>query len=208
MRDFVNLHVHSHYSILKAIPTIPELIEKTKECRQYALALTDYNNLFAVPEFYKKAKSANVKAIFGIHLEVMEQSRFSSQRKDDPIIDRYSIVLLAKNFQGYQNILKIVSQGYDDGSFGRFCVDKALLQKYASDIIVLSSDHTGELYHYASQKNEEQMLTTWEFYHNTFEHFYIEIQDRNLPEDKITNNMLIQFAHKHNIPIVATNPVL
>ncbi|MGL4677172.1 MAG: DNA polymerase III subunit alpha [Brevinema sp.] len=208
MSDFVNLHVHSHYSILKAIPTITELIEKTKECQQKALALTDYNNLFAVPEFYKKAKSENIKAIFGVHIDIMEQSRFSSQRKDDPIIDRYSIVLLAKNFQGYQNILKIVSTGYDDGSFGRFCVDKALLQKYTSDIIVLSSDHSGAMYHYALQKNEEQMLKILKFYTETFEHFYIELQDRNLPEDKIANNTLIQFAHQYHVPVVATNPVL
>lgn len=209
MNNFVNLHVFSHYSVLKAIPTISELVSQAKMYNQSAIALTDFNNLFAVPEFQKKAKSEQIKAIFGVHLEIMQQSRFSPQRKDDPIIDKYSIVLLAKNFNGYQNLLKIVSLGYDDGMFGRFCADKTLLQRYASDLIVLSSDHSGELYHYALNKDQEKMKQCVQFYQETFgkENYYIEIQDRNNPNDKIANNILIEFAKQENIPLVATNPI-
>ncbi|MGL4561360.1 MAG: DNA polymerase III subunit alpha [Brevinema sp.] len=207
MSHFVNLHVFSHYSILQAIPTIDELIDVTKKHKQSALALTDYNHLFGVPEFQKKAKG--IKPIFGMTIDVMEQSRFSSQKKDDPPITKYTVVLLAKNFNGYQNILKISSQGYDDGFFGRFCVDKTLLGKFAQDIIVLSSDHTGELYHHALKQNTDKLLETITFYQNTFgkENFYIEIQDRGINDDKIANNFLINIAREHHIPLVATNPV-
>lgn len=210
MHEFVNLHVFSHYSVLKAIPTISELISQAKKFNQPAIALTDYNNLFGVPEFQKKAKGEQIQAIFGAHIDVMEQSRFSSQRKDDPVIAKYSLVILAQNFTGYQNLLKIISLGYDDGSFGRFCVDKTLLQRYASGLIVLSSDHSGELYHYALNKDQEKMEQCVQYYQETFgvENYYIELQDRNHPDDKIANNTLIAFAKEKNIPLVATNPVL
>ncbi|MDK2819164.1 MAG: DNA polymerase III subunit alpha [Spirochaetota bacterium] len=210
MNSFVNLHVQSHYSILRATSTISELVNKTKELQQRTIAITDYNNMFAVPEFYKKCKNENIKPIFGVKIDVMNQSRFSPQRKDDPPISKYTLILLAKNFAGYQNILKIVSFGYDDGSFGRFCVDKTLLKRYSSDIIVLSSDHTGELWYYASTKNIEQLHHTCQFYQETFgiENFYIEIQDRGISEDKIANQVLIEFAKTNQIPLVATNPIL
>ncbi|MGL4388123.1 MAG: DNA polymerase III subunit alpha, partial [Brevinema sp.] len=207
MSHFVNLHTFSHYSILQAIPTIDELIDATEKNGQSALALTDYNNMFAVPEFRKKAK--DIKAIFGITLDIMQESRFSSQRKEDLPITKYTIVLLAKNFNGYQNLLKISSQGYDDGFFGRFCVDKTLLTKFSEDIIVLSSDHSGELYHFALKQNLEKMEETVGFYQETFgkENFYIEIQDRNTTDDKFANNTLISFAKEKKIPLIATNPI-
>lgn len=207
MSNFVNLHVFSHYSVLQSIPTIDELVNTAKKHNQKALALTDYNNLFGVSEFIKKAK--DIKPIFGITLDIMQQSRFSSQRKDDPPIDKYTLVLLAKNINGYKNIMKIASQGYDDGNFGRFCADKTLLAKYAQDIIVLSSDHTGELYHYALKENTAKIEETVSFYQQIFgaENFFIEIQDRNTTEDKIANKFLIEYANKHNIPLVATNPI-
>ncbi|MGL4394457.1 MAG: DNA polymerase III subunit alpha [Brevinema sp.] len=207
MNHFVNLHTFSHYSVLQAIPTIDELIDAAEKNEQPAIALTDYNNMFAVPEFRKKSKK--VKAIFGVTLDVMQQSRFSSQRKEDPPITKFTIVLLAKNINGYQNLLKISSQGYDDGFFGRFCVDKTLLAKFPEDILVLSSDHTGELYHYALKNDTAKMEECVSFYQETFgkENFFIEIQDRNISEDKIANNILISFAKERNIPLVATNPV-
>ncbi len=205
MSEFVNLHVHSHYSILKAIPTVPELIKKAKEYNQPALALTDSNHLFGVPEFSKKAHSSDIKPIYGVHLEIMDQSRFTNYREN---INRYSLVLLAKNFQGYQNLLKIVSIGYDDGSYGRFCVDKTLLQRYSSDIIALSSDSTGEMYHHAVNKDLDKLLECANFYQEIFDDFYIEIQDRNTSQDKVANKVLVDFAQNHNIPLVATNPVL
>ena len=210
MSGFVNLHVHSHYSILRAIPTISELVYKTKEHQQSYLALTDYNNMFAVPEFSKTCKKENIKPIFGVKIDVMDSSRFSSQRKEDPFIAKYTLILLAKNFTGYQNILKIVSLGYDDGSFGRFCVDKTLLKRYASDIIALSSDHTGELWHCAFTKKTEKLQEACQSYQEIFgaDNFYIEIQDRGLSDDKIANQILINFAQENNVPLIATNPIL
>ncbi len=207
MSNFVNLHVHSHYSVLQAIPTVKEIIDKAKELEQPAVALTDINNLFGVPEFQKTAAKSGVKPIFGVHIEIMEQSRFSPQRKEDPPVTKHSLVLLAKNFQGYQNLLKIVSLGYDDGSFGRFCADKTLLQKYSSDIIALSSDNSGEMYKHAVKGDFDAMKKCADFYNGVFEEFYIEIQDRKNADDKIANKNLIAFAREHNLPLAATNPV-
>ena len=210
MSSFVNLHVQSHYSILKAIPTIDELLSKVLASNQKSIALTDFNNLFAIPEFRKKAEKANIKPIFGVKIEIKEGSRFTYQRKNDPEIEKHTIILLAKNLNGYFNLLKITSLAYEDGSFGRFSADKSLLSQYAEDLIVLSSDWTGALWHYASQKNTEKIQENVSFYQETFgeDNFYIEIQDRGLPEDKLVNNFLIDYAKTNNIPLVASNPVL
>jgi len=205
MNKFINLHVQSHYSILHAIPTIDELINTAKLYDQEAIALTDYNNMFGIPEFIKKTKNNGIKPIFGTKIDIMEHSRFSSQRKNDPIIKKYTLILLAKNYQGYQNLLKIISHGYDDGRFGRFCVDKLLLSKFSDNLIALSSDSGGEVFHYATQKNIQQLKSVTDFYQDLYgkENYFIEIQDINSPESKF----LIDYSHSNDIPLIATSPI-
>lgn len=210
MSSFVPLHVQSHYSILHAIPTIDELIEKTLEYKYTALALTDKNNMHAVPEFGKKALSAGIKPIFGTQLDIMEESRFSRRpQKGEPEIRSYSLILLAKNHTGYQNLLKIISNGYDDGSFGRFNADKNLLKDFSEGLICLSSDYTGELWHHAHKKNIDLLHQTINFYRELFgkDNFFIELQDRNTSQDKTANQILIEAAQQFDVPLIGANPV-
>src|SRR3989344_4108992 len=108
--DFVHLHTHSHYSLLEAIPKIPELVAAAAEDGQEALALTDNGNLYGAIEFYKECREKGIKPIIGVDFHVAPRSRTQKEHRVDDQTSR--LVLLAKNEGGYRNLIELVSKAH------------------------------------------------------------------------------------------------
>src|SRR3989344_8150348 len=138
MSKFVHLHTHSHYSLLEAIPKIPDLIKKAKKSGMSTLALTDSGNLYGAIEFYKECKDSNIKPIIGVDFYVAKKSRLDKEGRMDA--ESYRVVLLAENNKGYENLLKLVTFSYLEGFYYKPRIDRELLEKYNDGLIAISGE--------------------------------------------------------------------
>ncbi|MCE9628882.1 MAG: DNA polymerase III subunit alpha [Candidatus Vogelbacteria bacterium] len=141
--SFVHLHTHSHYSLLDGLSKTDELVKQAKAFGMSALAVTDHGNLYGAIEFYKACKKAEIKPIIGVEAYVALRSRFDKDAGVDS--KRYHLTLLAENFTGYQNLLKLITASYLEGYYYKPRIDKELLRKHHEGIICLSGCPAGEL---------------------------------------------------------------
>ena len=141
--NFVHLHTHSHYSFLRALPKVDELVDTAKKQEMPALALTDEGNLHGAIEFYKYATKKGVKPIIGVDAYVAARSRFEK----DPNIDmkRSRLILLAENNEGYKNLLALVSKSFTEGFFERPRIDRELLKEHHKGLIALMPSFAGDV---------------------------------------------------------------
>ena len=137
MKNFTHLHVHTQYSILDGASGIRELIATAKNYGMTALAITDHGNMFGAKEFYNEAKLQKIKPIIGCEVYVAENSRFEKTGKEDR--SGHHLILLAKNFRGYKNLVKLVSRSYTEGFYYKPRIDKELLWEHREGIIVCSA---------------------------------------------------------------------
>ena len=142
MTRFVHLHTHSHYSLLTALPKIPELVKAAKADEMVALALTDNGNLYGAIEFYKECKKAGINPIIGVDFYVATRTRHDKEAKVDN--RRYRLVLLAENNAGYQNLIKLVTESNLDGFYYKPRVDRELLEKYHEGLLAIIPSFSGE----------------------------------------------------------------
>ncbi|HDI45810.1 MAG TPA: DNA polymerase III subunit alpha [Candidatus Omnitrophica bacterium] len=206
--DFVHLHLHSQYSLLDGACKIDELLQVARDYRMPAVAITDHGNLFGAIEFYTKAIQAGVKPIIGCEMYLAPRSRFdkSGGLRQEKL---YHITLLAKDEQGYRNLLKLVSLSYLEGFYYKPRIDKQLLAHHNKGLIALSGCMQSELNQCLMDGNIEKARQALKFYKEIFEPgcFYIEIQNQLLPDQKRLINQAIQLAKELDIPYVATNDV-
>ncbi|MEY4747540.1 MAG: hypothetical protein RLZZ416_589 [Candidatus Parcubacteria bacterium] len=158
-RDFVHLHTHSHYSLLEALPKIPDLVAAAATDGQKSLALTDSGNLYGAIEFYKECKDNAVKPIIGVDFFVAARTRHDKEHRVD---DRSSrLVLLAKNEAGYRNLLQLVSRSHLEGFYYRPRVDRELVEEHREGLIAIlpsfGGEHARALRDGNAQKAEEVM---------------------------------------------------
>ena len=153
MSKFTHLHVHSHYSLLDGLPKIDELLDCAKELGMSSVALTDHGVMYGAIEFYKKAKIKGIKPIIGCEVYVA----FEKLTDKRPNIDskRNHLILLARNEQGYKNLVKLVTIANLEGYYYKPRMDKEILRKYSKGIIALSGCLGGELSRALSNKYEE-----------------------------------------------------
>ncbi len=135
MSRFVHLHVHSHYSLLEALPKIPDLVKAASKDKMPALALTDSGNLYGAIEFYKECKDTEIKPIIGIDAYMSARSRFDREARVDA--SRTRIILLAENVTGYKNLLKIITASYLEGFYYKPRVDFALLKEHSEGLFAI-----------------------------------------------------------------------
>lgn len=202
MKDFTHLHVHSDYSLLDGLARIDDLIEKALEYDMKSLALTDHGVMYGAYEFWKKCKEVGIKPIIGVEEYIAHRTRFDRVPKIDN--KRYHVLLLAKNFNGYQNLLKMVSKSHLEGYYYKPRIDKELMKKYGKDIIATSACLGGivnnQLLNGKTDKAREWAL----FMKETFDEFYIEIQRNGMKEaDKVIPKQ-VELARELDIPIVAS----
>ena len=201
---FTHLHVHSEYSLLDGACRIPQLIAKTKELGMTSLAITDHGSMHGVIDFYTAAKEAGIKPIIGCETYVAETNRQSRSVSDKNF---YHLLLLAKNRQGYQNLIQLITKAHLEGFYYKPRVDKELLAKHHAGIIALSACAHGELPRLILQGRLGEAATQASWYKETFNDYYLEIQRHPMPELEQINKGLLSLSSQLNIPIVATNDV-
>ncbi|MBQ5819813.1 MAG: DNA polymerase III subunit alpha [Clostridia bacterium] len=209
---FVHLHVHSQYSLLDGMCIVGEdkkhndkMMDLLHELGQDAIAITDHGNMYSAIKFYKSAKSHGIKPILGCEVYVANRSRFQKTREFD---SGYAhLVLLCENNQGYQNLIKIVSKSNLEGFYYKPRVDHELLEQYHEGLICLSACLGGEIPQLLlkGEYEEAKKLALW--YQGVFgeDHYYLELQDHDLPEQKTVLDGLLRLHEETGIPLVATN---
>ncbi len=206
MTDFVHLHNHSHYSLLDGACKIEDLIHTCQEFDMKAMALTDHGNMFGVIEFYTKARDAGIKPIIGAEVYIAPNSRFDKTSSKGGSDASFHLILLAKNYDGYQNLMRLVSVGFLEGFYYKPRIDKITLRGSASGLIALSACLKGEVPQMILQENFDRAeQAALEFKDIFKDDFYFEIHRHNIPEEEIALKGIVELSKKLDIPIVATN---
>lgn len=214
---FVHLHVHTQYSVLDGAANIKNLFKKASGDKQVALAITDHGNMFGVKEFLDTAKKyPDVKPIVGCEFYLTREGRFNKRGREDQ--GAYHLILLAKNHNGYKNLIKLASYAYIEGFYYKPKIDRELLEKYSSDLICSSACLGGEVPQAIIEWNLREAEETILWYKNLFgEDYYLELQrhETNLPganstvfiTQQFVNEEILKLAKKHSIKCIATNDV-
>ncbi len=206
MTDFVHLHNHSHYSLLDGACRIDDLIHTCQEFGMTALALTDHGNMFGVIEFYMKAREAGIKPIIGAEVYIAPNSRFDKTSSKGGSDASFHLILLAKNQDGYRNLMKLVSIGFLEGFYYKPRIDKETLRQSSSGLIALSACLKGEVPQMILQENFDRAeLAALEFRDIFKDDFYFEIHRHNIPEEELAIKGIAKLSKKLGIPMVATN---
>ena len=206
--QFTHLHVHSHYSLLTALPKLEELLAQAKEYKMTSLALTDTSALYGAVEFYMKAKEVGIKPIFGAEIFVCENLHSKNNTAEDR--RRHQLVLLVKNETGYKNLMKIISIAQLDGFYYKARADKKLLRQYHEGLIALSGSLQGEVPSEVIYGNQERAQMVALEYEEIFGkgNFYLELGPNfDYENQMIANQGLIQIHRETNIPLVAASDV-
>ena len=203
--SFVHLHTHTEYSLLDGACKITDVVKRAAELEMPALAITDHGVMYGVIDFYKAAHKAGIKPIIGCEVYVAPRSRFNRDARRDH--RQYHLVLLARNNEGYQNLMQLVTRGFSEGFYYKPRVDHELLTRYNRGLIALSACLAGEIPTALLEQREEDALQLVKFYQETFgrENFFLELQDHGLAEQKSLNPQLIELARSTNTPLVVTN---
>lgn len=203
--DFVHLHVHSEYSLLDGMCRIKDIPKRAKELGMKAIALTDHGVMFGSAIFFQACQKEGIKAITGCEMYVAPSSRFDRNLSRDD--DKYNhLILLVKDKEGYQNLIKLVSIGFTEGFYSKPRIDKEVLKKYSKGLVCLSGCLAGEISKAILEGDEEKAESVALWYKEVFgEDYYLEIQNNGVREQVMVNQKLIGISRKLNIPLVATN---
>jgi len=203
--EFIHLHNHSDNSLLDGAQNIPSVLETITDLGMDSVALTEHGNLFGAVSFYKKARDKNIKPIIGCEVYVAKGSRFQKDRSSG--MGQYNhLVLIAQNYQGYKNLMKIVTHGYLEGFYYKPRVDTEILKKYNEGIICLSACLKGILPETLIYNGLEAGKQVAEEYSSIFPgRYYIELQNHGIPEELQNIQLATKLAKEMNLPIIATN---
>ena len=206
MPQFSHLHCHTQFSLLDGATNISGMMKKAAEDNMPAVALTDHGNMFGAFKFVAEANKHNVKPIVGCEFYVVEdrhKQQFSKEEKDN----RYHQLMLAKNEEGYQNLMKLCSLGYMEGMYSKWPrIDKELILKYHKGIIATTCCIGAEIPQTILSKGEEEAEKVFKWWLDIFgEDYYVELQRHDLEEQLQINEVLLRFATKHNVKTIATN---
>ncbi|MFS0837359.1 DNA polymerase III subunit alpha [Paenibacillus sp. 1P03SA] len=206
MNSFIHLHVHSEYSLLDGAARIQDLVETASQLGMKSLALTDHGVMYGAVPFYKACRAKGIKPILGCEAYFTEGTiRTKGTRQDQPI---YHLILLAKNMQGYQNLMKLCSVGHLEGFHYKPRIDHDHLARYSEGLVCLSACLGGEVSQHLLHDRKEQAKAAAERYRSIFgEDFYLEIQDHGSIEQKKVMQGMIELSRETGIPLVATNDV-
>ena len=227
MEDFIHLHVHTNYSILDGQSKVTRLVDKAIADGMKGMAITDHGVMFGIKEFSdycakvnkgrKKNGEEPFKPIFGCEMYV---ARRTMHDKDKSMHDNsgYHLIVLAKNYKGYKNLIKLVSHAWMDGYYYRPRTDRAELEKYHEGLIVCSACIAGEIPNKIIHGDIDGAREACQWYHRVFgDDFYLELQRHEVKDPTIlanreafplqqkANKVLLQFAKEYGIKVVCTN---
>lgn len=204
--SFVHLHTHSHYSLLDGLSKIDELIYLVKKYHMNALALTDHGVMYGIIEFYQKAIKAGIKPILGIEGYVAKNGHLNKRPKIDE--KPYHLILLAKNNQGYVNLMKLTTIAHLEGYYYKPRVDYELLEQYHDGIIATSACIAGEVARNILNNDYQGARVSALRYEKIFGkgNFYLEVQHHpSIPEQARVNEKVFDLAKELGIGVIATN---
>ncbi|PIR82128.1 DNA polymerase III subunit alpha [Candidatus Kaiserbacteria bacterium CG10_big_fil_rev_8_21_14_0_10_59_10] len=205
--DFVHLHTHSHYSLLEALPKIPDLVAAAKRDGQSALALTDNGNLYGAIEFYKECKKEGLKPIIGVDFFVAPRTRHDKEHRVDDVSGR--LVLIAEDERGYRNLLQLVSKSYLEGFFRTPRIDRELIEAHAEGLIAILPSYGGEAAYALRHENPDRAAQTLDWYRGVYgANCFVEIT-RHPEIDGHDERMaaLAALAQGRGVPLVAAHDV-
>lgn len=202
---FIHLHTHSHYSLLSALPTIGELVGRAKELGMPAVALTDSGNLYGAIEFYKACKKAEIKPILGIDAYLSPRTRHDKEAGVDK--PRSRLVLIAKNRDGYKNLIKLVTLSNTEGFYYRPRIDRELIEKYKEHLIAIIPSFAGETSHALKADDTERAGAILDWYKTVFgEDLYLEITHHpEIPGQDKLREQIKKLGETSNVPLVAAH---
>ncbi len=205
MTDFVHLHVHSEYSLLDGACRVSDLVKKANDLGQNAIAVTDHGNMYAAALFYNECKKQGIKPIIGCEVYVAPRTRFDKVNKIDS--SPYHLILLCKNNEGYQNLIKLVTISYTEGFYSKPRVDIESLKKHSKGLICLSACLAGEVARKLSDGNYNGAKETALLYQEIFGkgNYYIEVQNQNFYDQERILPVQFKLSEETGIPLVATN---
>ena len=212
MNGFCHLHTHTQYSLLDGASRIENLILKAKKNKMPALAITDHGNMFGVPEFVAVAQKEKIKPLIGCEFYLAPESRFDKKAK---VIDAeqdkknfYHQLLLAKNPKGYKNLSRLCSLGFIEGFYYKPRIDKELITKYRDGLIATTTCLASEINQTIVKRGEAEAENYFRWWYEMFgDDFYIEIQRHDIEEQNVCNKILLKWAKKYNVQIIATNDI-
>ncbi|MFH1522144.1 MAG: DNA polymerase III subunit alpha, partial [archaeon] len=198
---FVHLHLHTEYSLLDGATKISELFEWVKEMGQDAVAITEHGNMGAMIKKYELAKKAGVKLIFGFEAYICRDIKIRDKDEKSG-----HLVLLAKNLEGYRNLVRLVSIANSEGFYYRARLDKATLRKYSEGLICMSACIANDIAQAVIGGDEEKARRLIEDYVDIFgkENFYLEVQNHGIPGEKIVADFYKRVGEEMGLKIVAT----
>lgn len=206
--EFIHLHLHTQYSLLDGACRIPDLLNLANQYKMNSLAITDHGNLFGAIDFYIEAQKAGIKPIIGCETYVAPKSRLEKSMQGSDEAANH-LILLAKDEEGYRNLMKLSSLAYLEGFYYKPRIDKEILSKYNKGLIALTACLKGEIPSLLIDKRFNDALKTADEYLSIMgkDNFFLEIQENAIPEQKIVNEGLLKIGKELNIPLVATNDV-
>ncbi|MFW6202587.1 MAG: DNA polymerase III subunit alpha, partial [Gemmatimonadota bacterium] len=204
--SFVHLHTHSEYSLLDGANRLPDLVRRTHEYEMPALALTDHGCMFGAWEFQKLARRAGIKPILGMEAYVAPGDRRDRSASHDGTPPYYHLVLLARDPDGYRNLIRLTSIGYREGFYHRPRVDRETLTRHADGIIASSACLAGEVAKHLLADRWDDARETAAWYAETFrDRYYLEVQAHDSPGQAELNRKVFTLAEELGLPVVATN---
>lgn len=209
-RDFIHLHVHTDYSILKSANQIPALAKKLSELEMKACAITDSGNLYGALSFYYNMKKSGIQPIIGYEAFLTLGSRFDKNAAlKAGELPYYSVVLLAENLNGYFNLVSLSSKAFTEGLHHKPRIDFDLLAAHSEGIICLSSGLDGLVNHHLKQNRHKEAFEYAARFKDIFSksNFFLEIQDHGIADEKAIRDSLVQLSNKLDLDLVATNDV-
>lgn len=207
--DFVHLHLHTEYSLLDGACRLDRLMEKARNLRLPALAITDHGVLYGAIDFYKAAREKGIKPIIGCEVYVAPGSRLEKKTSNAGRDVYHHLVLLAKDEIGYRNLIQLVTSAHLEGYYYKPRIDKEILTAYKAGLVVLSGCLNSEIPDLIQKDDFKKARQTIDWFKQTFgaENFYLELQDHRLPEQAKVNRFLIQQVKEFGLKLVATNDV-
>ena len=227
MQDFIHLHVHTYYSILDGQSSIAKLVDKAVANGMKGMAVTDHGDMFGIKEFFDYCNKVNggrkkeglepFKPIFGCEMYVARH-RKEDKNKDNGDRGGYHLIVLAKNYRGYKNLIKLVSNAWVDGFYGRPRTDRAELEKYHEDLIVCSACIAGEVPRKILADDIEGARESIEWHKRVFgDDYYLELQRHEVKDPAIranretfplqqkANKVLLELAKEYGIKVICSN---
>lgn len=204
--QFSHLHNHSQFSLLDGASKISSMFKKAKEDNMPAVAITDHGNMFGVFQFVAEAGKHGVKPIVGCEFYLVTDRHkqvFTKELKDK----RYHQLFLAKNLEGYQNLIKLCSLGFMEGMYSKYPrIDKELVLKYHKGLIATTCCLGASVPQAILRPGEDEAEKEFKWWLDLFgEDYYVEVQNHHIPEQQVVNEVLLRFAKKYNVKVIASN---